>query len=623
MRGHGAGILLLAVVTAPAAAEQQGRADVAVQGFYLGASSQPLLNLSGLNLNFHQFFPRHGMLRGNLEGYGRGGSFRRGDNYLEFIGLPFRGMRWSLTGGDFRVPMNLVDFPFQNIFYPEIGVRGVRLEASGRNHRYRFFHGQQTLMDGPRVNLRGSVPQRATGITIERRLHERLQLGVNLMRLTNGDIEDSSNHFLFPKQFQFPAVDRLSLVTLYTPTDHWSFYAEGAASRASRDGGPAAPLSTLAGFAYVTPRLTARGNYSQLGAAYLPLAGFFLGDRRGPFGEARVRPLRKVELFSSAGKFENNLERRSGVPMMESESVSAGGTFALPMRFNFTGQLSTVRFQSVQPGEGERQTRYRQRTAALGRPIGRHTLRLTGTALDADSAGLRQRHQSAELEDSFGWNRWMIGGALRWQNTSVGGVVRNSRRGALPHGWNLQAEAFRNVLLTSLNPENIFLLETRGLAPVMLLSSLNQWSLYLRLARQFDWGGPMPPLDTDSFGGQHLPLAGSLEGLVRERGEAGWQPVPGVAVSLNGQRKTYTDEYGRYRFPEVPEGRQFVMLSAEELPAEFDAGSAPAVAALVQPGKLTRLDFEVVRLLELEGRVEAPAGFPLSTPNRNVLMCAK
>ena len=71
---------LLAALGWPALGEQRGQAEVAIQGYLLGTEGQRLSYITGVAIGFHHYYPEVGMLRGNLEGYGRRRGFRRGSS---------------------------------------------------------------------------------------------------------------------------------------------------------------------------------------------------------------------------------------------------------------------------------------------------------------------------------------------------------------------------------------------------------------------------------------------------------------------------------------------------------------------------------------------------------------
>ncbi len=651
-----AGLRALAALAAGAAAfaaepESAGRAEVAIQGYYQGSNSQPVAGTSGLAFRFQHLIPNFGLISGSLENYGRQGRFRTGENYFAVQGARWGGLRWTVTGGDFRTNATLVDFPFYNLYYPQIATRGVQLEASQGSRRYTFFAGAETLPEGPRVPYRVRVPQNLLGAALQQKFGRRLQLGVRFLRFSSDERAVRDNRFLFPLSRQFLSTDQLSVQSLYSPASRLRIYSETSWSRAERPSGSQraseAPLSALVGSAWDSPRFTARMNYTYQGASYLPLLGYFLGDRQGPYGEIRVRPLRRLDLYGSASRYENNLEKNPDVPKFQSTGNSAGASLTLPWRFNANGQLSTIRFSSRSTDQVQ-DSLNRMLIANLSRPIGRHTVRLSVREIRIRSNLRQERQRSGEIEDVFHWKRLVLGGAARLQravseqrqntvfvrgqaqltvwriggygnfetasdlvnrtlfatnaiSTTVVGV--NARLGS---GWSLQIEGFRNRLTTELNPESIFVFGTRGIGVPTILSRMNQWSLYFRLTKELHWGGALPAVPgIDQYVQQHVPLVGAVEGFVFERNMSGNRPAEGVAVELDAVRTAVTDASGRYRFAEVPEGGHKVALAMRELPADYNPGLTTEVTLLVKPRQISRADFDVVRLSQLTGKIAA------------------
>jgi hypothetical protein len=181
---------------------------------------------------------------------------------------------------------------------------------------------------------------------------------------------------------------------------------------------------------------------------------------------------------------------------------------------------------------------------------------------------------------------------------------------SLGKSWDFQAEAYRNNLLTELNPQSIFVLQGQGVFVPGTLAALNQWSIYFRASRRFQWGKAGASADLAQYAAAQTSLKGSVEGFVMERLPAGNNPAEGVTVSIDQSRTAVTDADGHFRFPDVAEGRHEVTLALHELPAEFDAGKNTQSALLVRPSKLSRVDLDVVRLSFIEGTVTGPASVP-------------
>ncbi len=650
-------VAALLLILPPGHAENRGQAEVAFQGYYLGGSAQHLTDISGLSLQFRNFLPGLGLLSGSFQGYGSEGRFRAGDNYLELRGAVWRGRRWTLTGGDFRFSSGLVDFPFYNISNPEISARGFKLEVSRAQTRYSFFLGNETLLAGPRVPFRIAAPQALIGASVQQRIG-RLQWGARYLRLSSSPQSMEENPFFFPANRDFRSVNNFAVQALYsfTPRLHW--YSEAVLSASEReetsDGETGGPFSILFGPAWEATRLSVRANYAYQKASYLPALGYFAGDRRGPFAEVRYRPFARLEVSGSASRYRNNLEQSAEIPTFQSTGYSAGVSLKLPWRFTSTTQLSWFHLLArTTEAESPRDSNNRQLVVTLARPVRRHNLRFSFRDLRLASVLRVEKQQSGEVEDVFQFRRFFLGAAVREQR-SVSDQRRNTLffRGSaqialgrltayaqvesgtdlinrtvfatsnfqttvfgvtarLTRDWSLQAEAFRNRMISELNPESIFVLENRGVGLSSAIAGFNQWSMFFRVTKQIHWGGPLPREGLEQYAAEQIPLVGSVEGFVYERAAASARPANAIPVSLDGSRTVSTDVSGSFRFSQVPEGAHRVSLATRELPAEFDPGPSAETVVQVHPQRTVRVELDVIPLGSLEGQVTGPPGSPL------------
>jgi hypothetical protein len=643
---HNALVLLLCLA-APALtrAQSRGQADMAIQGYYLGGNAQPLIDTSGVAFHFQTILPSFGYLSGSLEGYGSQNRLRIGENFLELRGAPWLGQRWTISGGDFRTSAALVEFPLSNLFTPEITARGVKIEAVHENTRYTFYFGEETLTAGPRIPYRILAPQTVMGASTVRKLARNWWMGGRFLQLRSSPSGIADNPFLFPPGRDIGRVRTFSVQSLYAPVKFLKFYAEVSRSLSveSRN-----LVSGVAGAALETKALTLRANYVREGALYFPLVGYFAGDRQGPFAEMRFRPRKGIELYGTANRYRNNLERNPDVPLLATTGVSAGLTAALPGKFSAMGQYSVIRFSSQQAGEDAVATHNRQITASLARSIGRHSLHVTWRDIVLDQSSGPQRQRATEAEDVFHVKRMFFGGAARYQqssgserrnsmyyrasaqgqagpltafaNVEIGNDVANQTIFStntysttvvgiglkLSRNWSLQTEAFRNRLNMDLNPESIFVLQGGGVPIAQDLAALAQWSFLFRLVRQMHWGGGLPFEDLDHFTAEAAPLVGTVDGVVLIKALKAPAPAAGIPVSLDGHRVSTTTADGHYRFTDVPEGAHDVALALDRLPADFDPAEPAKTRLLVQPRRIAHADFKVLPLVTLEGQVAGP-----------------
>jgi len=622
----------------------------------MGGTAQPFLNITGAVVHAEEFLPGVGFLSCDLEGYGSQNRFAAGENFLELRGAPWMGFYWTLTGGDFRMPATLVEFPFNNIFNPDIEARGFKVQAAHGDTQYAFFLGDQTLTAGTRVAYRLATPQAVMGASITRRVAAHLQTGARLMQFSTSPQGILDNPYLFPPGRTQALVRTLAWQSLYTPVKRLKIYTE-----VSRPLAGAVPTVTsiLGGFAWEDPAFSFKADYTRQGLLYFPLAGYFAGDRQGPFAEARWRPRKTLEFYGSASQYRNNLERDASLPLLTSFSTSAGASTLLPGNLSASLALSTVRFTEVGGGQDPVTSHNQQINATLSRSIRRHTVHATWRDIRLDTAANPQRQRSWEAGDSFQTKHFSVGGSAQyqqvtgterrntvffhglaqasiWRLTAYGNVevgndlanqtlfstsaYRTSVVGVavrLARGWNLQTEMYRNLLNFTLNPESIFVLQNggalAGVSPAAVsLAANQQWNFYFRLSKQIRWGAGLPAEKPDQFIAKAAPLAGTVAGAVRIKTLAGATGAPGIPVSLDGGRTAVSGADGRYIFESVPEGAHDVALSLAELPADFDPGGTAPAHVMVQPRRTARADFEVFPLMAVAGKVIGPEGAPLS-----------
>ncbi len=611
-------------------------------------------HLSGLSVSFREFVPRLGLLNGSLEGYGYQGAFEPGTNFLQLKGASWLGRRWTATGGDFTASTSPIELPFTNLYFPEISARGFRVESSREESQYTFFAGRETLLSGPRVPYRLAAPQSVLGASALRRVGQHWQFGGRLLRLWSSAKSIEDNPYLFPPDRRLLSSNTAAAQALYT-RNALKIYGEASASsvsRLDRQPGPS-PASAVAAISWDTTALTVRANYANLGPSYLPVVGYYAGDRRGPFGEVRFRPWKAIELFASASRYANNLGHRADVPELQSTSESVGASALLPFRINVTGQVSFVALTARNsPSEEARDSRNRQITTSLSRPFGRHTLRVTARDMQLAWLGIGNRQRSVEIEDHFSYRRFTIAGAVRAQGI-VGPEHRNSifARGsgqarfgrltahaffeggkdlvnesvfaietlrtttagaslAITKTLNLTGDVFRYTLVNDINLENAFVLGSRGIGVATTLAGLNRWNFYFRMAKTFSWGGPLGDGGLDRYVLTQIPLAGIVEGFVGVQYREGVRFSAGIPVRLDESRTVFTGEDGRFHFSDVPEGPHKVGIAWKELPAEYDAVPGEG-SVVVQPRRVARADLGVFPLTRLTGAVKGPDGSPV------------
>ncbi|HUP05292.1 MAG TPA: SPOR domain-containing protein [Bryobacteraceae bacterium] len=632
--------------------------DASFQGYYLGVSAQPLIDTTGAAFRYQSFFPSLGFLSGSLEGYGSQGQVETGENFMELRGAAWARLRWTLTAGDFRLPESMVEFPFFNLYNPDIMARGGKVEAGRGSAVFSAFYGRQMLLEGPQVPFRAATPQTVAGAGARFGVGTRFEYGVRLMRMQSDVAGIENNPFLYPTGRDYRWVDMATAQANLHLSRRFKLYTEVEKTSVGRltplAGGHEVPFSYTSGAVWDSRAFTLRANYAYQGTAYLPVPGYYAGDRRGPYGEIRLRPLRGLELFGSGSYYTNNLERDPAVADYRSASLDVGASATLPGKWSLTAQAGKIQLAAETPELPSENTTNYQFTGTIAKTAGRHSLRATGSDLQLFQSSFNERLRTFEVEDLVHAGPFLAGGGVRWQQAAAAQTVNslfyrgtlqarvsrftfnvdieagndlvnqtlfatNTYRTefaglsvALGRNWSLSMQGFRNSLYESLNPENIFVLSSQGADVSPILSGLNQWSAFFRLTRRIKWGGEMPSMaDADKLMAQQVPLRGAVEGIVAEQSMEGRFTAAGIPVTLDGVLTETTDAAGHFRFADVMEGPHTVRLSANELPAWYNPAAPESVAVSVEPRRTARADLGVARVTSIAGAVEGPAGAAL------------
>jgi uncharacterized membrane protein YgcG len=638
-------------------AQTVGQADVAFQSYYLAGSGQPLTDIFGPAVNTSEFIPGVGLFTANVEAYG-GNALHSGNLFAGLERVPIWGWHWDFMGGDFHFGSNLVNNPFQNIYMPEIAGRGFEIVMRRTDRIYQFFVGEETLLGGPRIPYRVTMPQRVLGASMQQKVGKRFEFGVRYLNLSTNPNALTSEPTLFLSGHAYRSSNNLTFQSSYNFTKHLIFYAEAGYGKASSFApSPVGqqPFSLLIGPSWETDKFSLKANYVRQSTTYLPLLGSFVGDRKGPYVEGHYRPVKRVDFYASASAYSNNLEHNPDLPSFHSSAYTAGTSVLLPWKFSASTSLSTMLLNTREPSKpGVTASNNRQLSFNLSRPIRRHSLRFSmiDMKLNSNLAPMAQRF--TEVEDNFTWKHLVLGGAVRMQSTQStesrntlffrGSLQANFKRlsaygyiekgndlvnrsvfstnayntnvvglsAPLIRGWSLQVEALRNTLNTALNAENVFLFPSINLGMNTQLAAFNQWSVFARVSKHFHWGKELPGRGSmEQYAAAHAPLVGSVQGLVMEQSLNGSRPAVGVAVSLAHFRTAVTDASGHYQLAAVPEGVYEVGIDMEQLPTDYEPGPVTRARVSVEPRAIVRADFSVVRLTYLTGRVVAPAGVQL------------
>src|SRR5579884_232649 len=318
-------IIVLAVLPGRADDElNRGQADVGFQGYYLGQTSHTLSDTSGTAMHFTDLMPAVGVWSGSVELYGQDGGFQPGNNYLRISDLLIGGRRWTASAGDFVAPIGTFETGLPNIMLPPIQARGFFGESVHRGESWSFFAGRETLTLGPGIPLRAAAPQTVIAAAWKRTFRDYLQVDVRLLDFSSSAEELERSAVLFPGSTGYRNTKTGTLQILGHPFQHVRTSAEISESRSVQPrGGVHLTPSAIAGLTLDTGKLQAAADYVSTSAAWLPIAGYYLGARQGGFGDIRYRPFRRLSFSADGGNSTSTISSGAGALTFRTETASA------------------------------------------------------------------------------------------------------------------------------------------------------------------------------------------------------------------------------------------------------------------------------------------------------------
>ena len=384
-----------------------------MQGYYMSGSDQSLTQASGMAVSSTQFIKGVGLLSTDVEGYG-GDGFHAGNLLVGLQGTPLWGWHWDFIGGDFHCSSNLVENPFSNIYSPEISGRGVQISMRRTNRTYQFFVGEDTVLSGPRIPFRLILPQRVMGASLQQKVGKRWAFGVRYLNLATSPNAPLQDPTYFSTGHSFQSSNSLMFQSTYSFSEHLKLHGEtgyGTASSFTPSSIGQQPFSLLIGPSWETNKFTLRANYVRQSTTYMPLLGYFAGDRKGPYLEGHYRPFGRLEMYGSASAYSNNLEKNPAVPSFSSSGYTAGASLTLPWRLSAGASLTSLRLTEVDPSQpGVIPSKNSQINLTVSRPFWCHSLRFSLIDMNLNTNAQPQTQRFEELEDTFTVKHLLLGG---------------------------------------------------------------------------------------------------------------------------------------------------------------------------------------------------------------------
>jgi hypothetical protein len=227
----------------------------------------------------------------------------------------------------------------------------------------------------------------------------------------------------------------------------------------------------------------------------------------------------------------------------------------------------------------------------------------------AGSAGLSWAAKSAlSLYSEANWNQELTAvSAISVRNVAFNTGVTWT----MPRGYALSASARYSKDSSTLSLSGSLSADaaaTSSLEAYLRDRSLNSYQFTARIQKKLTWGRRPRAADAGNTGVRPRDF-GSIEGFVfndlnsdrmKDEGEPG---IAGLSIKLDGRFITAVDATGHFAFGEVPVGLHTVELDLTTVRATYDVGQRWRAAIDVGRRTTTHVEFALVQLGKLAGRV--------------------
>jgi hypothetical protein len=653
--GLAAGIVASCAVPADA---QQG--SVQVSATVQGVTGDPQ-RLGGQNriepdlgVTWLQPGSRFGIFQIELHGTRRGDQLHAGRTYLSLRDLKYRGVAWTIEGGDAFVSPGISDYRFSNLFAPAVTFSGAA--ATGRTARstVSLAAGRTTAWR----NIFGSDPE-ALGQSLAvlhttHRPADRLELSARASRIRTTSLKEFS--YTIDASDQAGAGAKLALtpsLQIVADGSLVSYRRTGAAGR-ERDG------SFMAGANWLHSRGWLQVNASRFSPGEFPVLNYPLQDREALFSAGEYDLLPRLRVSAGWEAFRSNLHPERSLASSRPTPEGSGTREFGGVRVQTTSRSSIT----LRAEEGARVSRPigvgsasesdtgswgAEWQAAMGRAntFARYARRENVERTNRDGS-YTQHDASAQIFVNATRTAQLFGTAMltRTETGSSGGSTYLQTGGGtqlqVPHRdlW-LRAEGTlaRNVdLLTqSFVPRESLSLGLNGQLTRQMSLALNvnldrsplpsatggPWMTRstLRVSRNLPTGSVYMANNAAVVASANGRGTGTVSGAVFADWNANGRPDPGenslegIPLRL-GQGHSSTARDGQFAFLNVPVGLQTIGLDTGALPIDFDPPAVTQIQVELGRGDTKRVAFGLIPLGSIQGRVTRDAnGNGQSDPN--------
>jgi hypothetical protein len=660
LTGLAAGLLVSCAVSANA---QQGSVQVSatVQGVTgdaqrLGSQNriEPDLGISWL-----QPGSRFGIFQIELHGTRRGDQLHAGRTYLSLRDLKYRGIAWTIEGGDAYFSPGISDYRFSNLFAPSVTFSGGA--ATGRTARstISLLAGRTTAWR----NIFGSDPEAlGQSLAVLRATHrpaDRLELSTRASRVRTTTLKEFS--------YTIDASDEAGAGAKFAWTPSLQIVADGSVVSYRRTGaaGRERDGSFMTGANWLHSRGWLQVNASRFSPGEFPVLNYPLQDREALFSAGEYDLLPRLRVSAGWEAFRSNLRpessrassrptpQGSGAREFGSVRMQASPRSSITLRAEQGARVSRPIGFGTTTTESDTGSWGAEWQAAMGRAntFARYARRENVERTNRDGS-YTQHDASAQIFVNATRTAQIFGSAMltRTETGSAGGSTYWQTSGGtqlqVPHRdlW-MRAEgtAARNVDLPTQNfvPRESLSLGLNGQLTRQMSVALNvnldrsplpsatggPWMTRstLRVSRNLPTGSVYMANNAAVVASANGRGTGTVGGAVFADWNANGRPDPGenwlegIPLRL-GQGHSNTARDGQFAFVNVPVGLQTIGLDTGALPIDFDPPAVTQIQIELSRGDTKRVAFGLIPLGSIHGRVTRDAnGNGKSDPNEDAI----
>jgi cell division septation protein DedD len=648
MRAHSRALavctVFAALIPTPGAA-QQGSVQVtaateSLQGDPRRIGGQPSLEPE-VGVSWFQPGTRFGTFQLDLRGTRRGDIPHLGRVFVGVRDLRYRGLSWSLEGGDTYFSPVIGDYKFANLSTPALTFAGAAVSGRSPRTNIGVLVGRATAWR----NLFGSDPDTLDqNIALGRasyRATDRVELATRASHVRTGDLKE------YYSSIEESDQGGVAARWIVTPALHLvgdggvvSYRRRGAATR-ELDG------SGLAGASLLLPRGWVQINASRFSPGELPILNQPLTDRQGLYVAGEYDAFARLRVFGGWEAFRSNLDPTPAPPPARTTTTNdgtrgfagirtpVGASSSLALRVETGDRRSRVRDAGwtstsdtgLMTAEWQTALGHFSGLARYSRRENVEAANLAGSYTVDDASGhlFLSIKRTSQVFGNIVSTRTHTrdGGGTTFLQLGGGGQTQMLRRSL----W-LRAEGTvsRNVdvLSTFVVPQQSFNFGVNGeiARNTVIGVNINADRLPSPSASDASWISRSSVRVTRSFqtGSARLPSSilgsmarhggtGSIAGTVFGDWNANGEQDPGevllenIPVRLANLGHTTTSRAGDFAFINVPIGVQQVGVDITTLPVDFDPPSIPEVHLQLGRGETKRVAFGLVPLNAVSGRV--------------------